>query len=70
MIPTPGFALIARRVMKIQWILAMIIGVFNATNASVADLSHQMTGVTGGGSVITVATKVTKGSTPTRKKDQ
>ena len=67
MIPSPGFALIARRVMKIQWILAMIIAVFNAINASVADLSQQTTGVTGGGSVTTVFTEVTRGSTPTRK---
>ena len=67
MIPSPGFAFIARQVMKIQWILAMIIAVFSAINASVADLSQQITGVTGGGSVTTVSTEVTKGSTPTRK---
>ena len=65
-----GYALIAKRVMRSEWILAMIIDVFNAINASVPNLSHQMTEVTGGGSVITVATEVTKGSTPTRKKDQ
>ena len=70
MIPSPGFALIARQVMTIQWILAMIIAVFSAINASVADLSQQITGVTGLGSVTTAFTEVTKGSTPTRKTGQ
>ena len=70
MMNSPGYALIAKRVMMSWWILAMITDVFNAINVSVPNRSRQITGVTGGSSVIIVVTVVSKGSTPIRKIDQ